>query len=153
MKAKLKVRVARALLHEAFESNELDDYEEACLRSAVSSLDGALHEAHPPIGTTFIGKESKEALDEHLENWGKPTKPRDPPLRSQESPKRQGRTTKSHHICHNCVHRRWAGFCEEFPDRTTDAHDGRDCDRFEAGDGLLHSCEEVDAFKKERGLR
>jgi hypothetical protein len=72
MKATLKVRVARALLHEVFESHELDDYEEACLRAAVSSLDGALHEVHPPIGTGFVGKESREALDKHLEEWGKP---------------------------------------------------------------------------------
>lgn len=145
MKAELKVRVARVLLHEAFESHELGDYEEACLRAAVSSLDGALHEVHPPIGTSFAGKESREALDKHLEEWGKP--------KAKQKPKRQAKTTTSHHICYNCVHRRWAGFCEEFPDRTTDAHDGRDCDRFESGDGLIGSVNEIAAFKKERGLR
>lgn len=41
------------------------------------------------------------------------------------------------HICADCIHRKWAGYCDQFHGKKVEEHDGRDCDKFKAGDGFL----------------
>lgn len=63
-----QIRRARTLLVEAFHSGELSDYEEGCIRAAVSSLNGALDEIHPCLGAektrSVLGQYFK-GLDEY----------------------------------------------------------------------------------------
>ncbi|MBW2168856.1 MAG: hypothetical protein JRG69_06290 [Deltaproteobacteria bacterium] len=115
-----KLRKARRLLHEVFETGKLDGFEQGCVRAAVSSLDSALYDVHPPIGT----KLSRSSVTK-VKFTGK--------------------------FCHACVHRKWAGHCEEFPTKHIDAHDGGDCCHFEEGGGLLLH-EEIVEYKRVRGI-
>ena len=204
-----KLRKARKLLHEVFGTGKLDAFEEGCVRAAVSSLDGALHEVHPPIGTakatgtprdlkTWAGALSAVVSTVDEANEGEPAASgfwakakyacfeghelervlvkagvNDPRafmswsvgfeiakwcdgdgiyfdadnLRRASEVKRPKPPR-----CGSCTHRKWAGHCEECPDKTIDAHDGRDCKLFTRGDGLLNSFEEVEEYKHKRGI-
>lgn len=64
--AKQRIRIARDLLCEAFRTGELDDFAEGCVRAAVSSCDGALDEAHPPLGTEPVSETTSALLADYL---------------------------------------------------------------------------------------
>lgn len=64
--AENEVRAAREMLIHVFNTHALDEFQEGCVRAAVSSLEGALKITALPLGSRSTSKKSQQELTDYM---------------------------------------------------------------------------------------